>query len=68
MNKQQQVKKLALIMDELYEIGSEMTDQDGAYHAIKNMAISGQHALNVISKEYIEEQAQHLINYRSSHA
>jgi hypothetical protein len=67
MNKAQAQHKIALALDLINEVGSEVGRSD-AYFQLVEMKTSGDQALSILHKEAVEEQAAFLVNYRSAHA
>ena len=67
MNKAQAQHKIALALDLINEVGSEIGTSD-AYMQLAEMALAGQQAQVILHKEAVEEQAAFLVNYRSAHA
>ena len=67
MNKAQAQHKIALALDLINEVGSEIGTSD-AYMQLAEMALAGQQAQAILHREAVEEQAAFLVNYRSAHA
>ena len=67
MTKAQGKQKIALAIDLINEVGAEVGISD-AYFQLVEMAMAGDQALSILSREALDEQAARLINYRSHHA